>query len=626
MKKYVLSINMYMKAVINMKEIKVFNIYRNTNKITLNRIVNELLSDNIYLSSSFPTYKYNDKLWYENPLNNRSYTFMMQCLAPISYLLAYFDMYDKNTKYVDKALDLFYLWYENNFLKNKNDYTFNKHSLALRLISICDLYTTVNQLEHCILEDVFMDVISHHCHFLNEEENYKKYHMNGINQDIALYIAGIVFNRYFNDIKYLEYKELAIKRLTLQINHLINEDGSYREHNLQHAYLLFVRLSEFYQSIKDYEKESDLCNLLKDKLDKLVLFLYVMLEPKGYLPPIGDSSYLKVNNKYIFNYDHKLKYYFEYLISNGKHGKKLLYLNTFFPQSNYLISINKRVINTHFTKLIFYCPTHSTTHKHNDDLSFLLYYKNTLIFLDGGKYNYQYDSFYRRAVMSIYAHNTICVDKHDYLIDMINTNKSAITNVSYVDNILLAQGVSCLYDEVLIKRNMVFVKNYSLLILDEIKSKNKHDYEFIFNINPNVYLRKVDKLFNGYLDDEKIFGLETLYSDIDLNAFHYYGDNDEYKGWFSKNVNEIEPSHCVIYHGKAKNAKVITQIAFNKSKEISINIDDDTVVLKINDDTYSIKTNNYSSDLYKNYTLIKNYYNANDTLLKSMAELMGGAN
>jgi len=472
----------------------------------------------------------------------------------------------------------------------------------------------------CVLDEIFEQVIKKHCHWIKDKKYYKENHNHGFNQDIALYVSAIVYHRYFNDHTFLEYKDQAKKRIFVQLDYLINEDGTFKEQSLEGAYLLFVRLVQFYHFMLEHDREDQLNAFIRNKLNNLLVFLYVLVEPKGLLPPIGDSNYFSINVNQIKEYEDRVADYFDYLIEEGRAGKSLTYLDVFFPMGNYFVSVNKNILYPHFTKLIFYCAFHSTIHKHHDDLSFLLYYKNLLIFIDGGKYNYQYDNFYRQAVTSVYAHNTICVDKHNYLIDEININKSGITNVSKVDDIILISGISCLYENVLIRRDLLYVKNDSLYIIDQIESNQKHQYEIIFNINPRIQLKKEKSGYRGYYQEKPIFSLDLIFSSMEVDSKHYYGDQKELKGWFSQQSNQIEPSHCVIFQGKNKEGLFITKISLRDHviHNAKMEIKQNQLFLKVDENEYSINHQKYHSELFKNNLPIQKRLNINPVLKKTI--------
>ena len=82
-------------------------------------------------------------------------------------------------------------------------------------------------------------------------------------------------------------------------------------------------------------------------------------------------------------------------------------------------------VNTPFY-FLFTAGYHSNTHKHADDLSFLLSYGKTDFFVDSGKYNYNEANVYRKYFRSTMAHNTITVDGKSYPLTKEQVNKSRI--------------------------------------------------------------------------------------------------------------------------------------------------------------------------------------------------------
>ena len=65
----------------------------------------------------------------------------------------------------------------------------------------------------------------------------------------------------------------------------------------------------------------------------------------------------------------------------------------------------------------------SSTHKHADDLSFVLYTKGHDIFIDPGMFNYMTGNEVHDYLISALAHNTVTVDELTYSVSMSNSSK-----------------------------------------------------------------------------------------------------------------------------------------------------------------------------------------------------------
>ncbi len=532
------------------------NLVSSVSSNQLNKIIFSLKSDKIVVSPYLKAVPYKKNIWFEN--HSRQFIYKLQSLNMIHYLLLYYRTY-QDDRCIEKALQLFYLWYEENYEQYKSDLTYHHYVIALRLSVVSQLLSICKTLDLCILDDVFIEVLATHTKMLADIDIYKRQHINGITQDIVLIKSSMIYNTYYINNAFNNYIEFAKERLTAQLDYFIDdEDSSYLGESLQKAYFLFIRLYDFYQFL---EEESDFKMFIKRKLDHLYEFLYAFTDPFGNLLPLGDSSSQIINQALFLNYNHPFKTHYEYLFSNGMRGKKLTYINAYFKKANILIAFSSNEISNEFYKLIFSNSYYSTYHKHHDNLAFNLYYKKQLLFIDGGKYNNQDDNYYRQALMSCYAHNTICVDYQDYQIEKENLNQCGIVNVVLLDDVVFACGIHTLYEDIILKRNILFFKK-QLLIIDEFEAKQSHHYEIIFNINPVLSLKTdQQKKYYGYLKGDLAFELKNVFSTTPLTTHYHYGNKNKYKGFMSQRLNQVKPSHTLIYEGKGDNALIITQIS-----------------------------------------------------------------
>lgn len=581
-----------------MQDIKVVSLTNNVSLNQLKKLVVDIKKDKIALSPRLKTYTYQKTIWYDH--HSRYFLFKLHSLTMISYLLTDYKLF-KDDKCVEKAIQLFYLWYEENFPKSYCNLSYHPHVIAQRLLVVSNLLSICKKLDLCILDDIFIEVMSTHVKMLSDDYLYKKQHLDGIDQDIALLITGIVYNQYYIKNAFNEYIELAIKRIYKQLDYFIDDDeSSFLGHSIQNAYRLFLRLNDLYIFVNQSIKFESFSKHIKIKQDHLYQFIYTFTQPGGILPPIGDSSYVSINQKLFLAYPHP-------------YSKHLVNRNIYFPKANLLIT------NDLDHQLIFYNSFYSTYHKHHDNLAFCLSYKGDLLFIDGGRYNYQTDNYYRQAINGSYSHNTICVDFHDYQIDKYQLNRSAIVNVVLEDYLTYACGIHTLYEAVILKRNILFISN-QLLLIDEIFAKEMHDYEIVFHLNPILKLKtNGHKEHFGFLNNELAFQLKPIFSTILLTPHYHYGNQNQYKGFMSRKLNQIEPAHTLIFQGKGENELVVTQISLGE-KELPINViaNDKMIQIKIVDDTFTILRGKTYNELTKNNLPLNQKISSNNILNKAI--------
>lgn len=573
-----------------MQEIKVVSLANNVSLNQLKRIVIDIKKNKIALSPRLKSYTYQKTIWHDH--HSRYFLFKLHSLTMISYLLTDYKLF-KDDQCVEKAIHLFYLWYEENFPKSYCELCYHPHVIAQRLLVVSNLFSVCKKLDLCILEDLFIEVMSTHAKMLNDDNIYKKQHLDGIDQDIALLTTAIIYNEYYIKNAFYSYIELSIERLNNQLDYYISDDeSSFLGQSIENAYRLFLRLNDLLLFLNESIQLESFSKLIKKKQDCLYQFIYTFTQPGGILPPIGDSSYVSINQALFLSYPHPYNLHFKSLFKNSKH---LVDRFVYYKKANLLIT------NGLEYQFIFNNAFYSTNHKHQDNLAFCLSYKGNELFIDGGRYNYQTDNYYRQAIISSYAHNTICVDYNDYQIDKYQINHSGIVNVVLEDDLTYACGIHTLYEAVILKRNILIVSN-QLFVIDEMFAKEMHAYEIIFHLNPILKLKsKYNKNYYGFVDNELALSLHPIFSTFELTPHYHYGNQNQYKGFMSRMLNQIEPAHTLIYQGKGENELVVNQISLG-GLELPINVkaNDKLIQIKVDEDLYTILRGKTYNEITKN--------------------------
>lgn len=203
--------------------------------------------------------------------------------------------------------------------------------------------------------------------------------------------------------------------------------------------------------------------------------------------------------------------------------------------------------------LLFTAGYHSTTHKHADDLSFILNYGKTEFFVDSGKYNYNFNDPYRNYFRSTMAHNTITVDNQSYPLIKELVNKSKIDSFKIGSDYSYVSGSHVLYTGVKVRRTVIYLKKVnSVLIHDVMESKNSHSYTEAFNIGKDVQISKTGVrtfTLRSNIENREIELIQLTKMDR-INS--YTGSSNPIIGWQSVKFNQKFP---------------ITQIQFINTKK-----------------------------------------------------------
>ncbi|ERJ12932.1 heparinase II/III domain-containing protein [Haloplasma contractile] len=563
-----------------MRQIKLFDLYPEQNLEKLNWYGDQLLKNKIFVANHLMSPNYYHGIWNDRE-NGRDFLFKLHAFVPVSYLLSLYEK-TKKERYFYKAYELFEKWV--NHHDQSTSITLHDHVIALRLFVLTKLLTTTMQVDTMKGDQVnrIITIMEDHCNRLLEQDVYSKRHNHGLDQDIALYMASFVLMYCLKSPNCQSFKKVAKKRIKLQLDYLIQDDGSYSEHAPKYAVIVYKRLQAFQLFLKDYTKDRRLERYVNQKLVKLHLYIRYMLQPDNKIPPISDSDSTEVDLKSLLNPSQldKSSFFKKIILNTGFFSQKLdhnllrtsrLQSDYFFENGNMVVSSNLRHRNFVPLKLWFYSSFNTRVHKHHDDLAFMLYYKDRPVFLDAGKYNYNYSDPYRILVQSGYGHNTVRVNNCDPILSRNDVKKSKLCDFAYDDTIMFSCGMHTLYDQVIHKRIMLFIKPATVLLIDEILSEETVSIEQIFNLTPTLDYNVRDHCITGVEKDNFIFQMTRLYMNTNATLNAYYGNKDPYIGWYSKRHNQIEPCNTFIFKSKGKHHKSIRSISFVK-KDVKVEL------------------------------------------------------
>src|SRR5690606_5915960 len=128
------------------------------------------------------------------------------------------------------------------------------------------------------------------------------------------------------------------------------------------------------------------------------------ISPLGELVPIGDTEAIVPYE--IFQKHNQPKNYtlYEYAITKGKSGVKPEEKYIVLPQTGWVFYRPQWCDERDFY-LAAKCGFKSNYHRHDDDTSFVLFYKGEEWVTDSGLYNYHEDDAKRKFVRSHFAHS-----------------------------------------------------------------------------------------------------------------------------------------------------------------------------------------------------------------------------
>jgi len=552
--------------ILNRKKINVMSINDLKDYDDIEKVCNSLMKNRIFISKRYPIVEASfDSIWELDPLNDRSWMFWLHTLVIVDNLVNGYE-YTGNDKYLDKAISITLNWKKHNFPNSKSVMGWHDHSTALRLIVLCKLFEICREnykLTESLYND-FVELVKVHCEKLCNDDFYMEKHNHGLDQDISLYIASLVFPEMSQSN---QWRKVAITRFWKQVDHLLSPDGSYKEHSPHYSFLVTKRLVSFMDILEKNDFESYM--KLKQIVEKSIQYLTHILQPDGLIPPIGDSDSISID----FGSQKKMEVgevyqHLQYVASKGKQGIIPNTLDKVFPKGGFATFRNKWELDDETVQVIFYSGFHSRVHKHHDDLAFTIYAKGLPIFIDAGKYNYDYNSLERKFVVSGYGHNSIVINGENSDIKRLNIGKTGIVSYSLSQDISVVYGKHCLYSDVIHNRILVYIKPYNVLIIDWLEAHKENTYEQIFNFNHNIKCQAADLQsgsFIGSIENKKLFIIQPLMNtDLEYNLKR--GEHQPLRGWSSPHYGNLIPSDQIVYKQKGVQVQFATSINLSPNK------------------------------------------------------------
>lgn len=347
--------------------------------------------------------------WTANPVGNRSWQWNTASFNFMPALLGYHQV-SADARALDFALSAVDSWQKAR--PKLGDYEFANHDHATALRAENSLYLMAHLVQEKLATEARSGVrrlILHEAERLAQEEFYSEHTNHGIEQ---ARILGFVAYAFPKVKAAAQWWEIASLRLEKEMAFAFTSEGVHVENSP--GYHLFV-CNAFLKAV--YALPADLTEKLRGAVDdtmaKAMRFATHIVRPDGQLPIIGDTQLSPPTNCFWPYSDHSSFKEFLFSASKGEQGTKPSRSVEAFPKSGYLVvrdrwGRNPKQFQTAF-HLVMKCGWHSAYHRHDDDLSLVLYYGEDWL-IDGGLYSYVEGDPVRRYLRSKWAHNVCVID------------------------------------------------------------------------------------------------------------------------------------------------------------------------------------------------------------------------
>lgn len=473
-------------------------------------------------------------------LSPGTFQLYLQALNPMAYLVqAYY--VNNNIEYLNAARQIIESWisYKESSDSENNPYLWYDHGTAIRannLIYFLLANKNSQQYDPDFCNQI-MRLLEEHGQHLSNEAEYFENHNHGIFQDQALiYVAYFLHNAQSQ-----EWLSLAKERVVAQKEHAFSSEMVHVENSPAYQMgvtELFYQISNFLMMQGD-EFGEDLYANVSDSLE----FMAWAIKPNGILAEIGDTSSLKGA---LTKVDYSMeKYNDEHLLYSatlGQAGQAPEKISTIYPASGYYFGRSSWSNDDYeqSTWAMFKAGYISRTHKHADDLSFMLYSKGYDILVDPGWYNYMPGNPYRDYFISSNAHNTMIVDGKSYSATEENSYKTGIYSYNQGEDWDEVVAYNNMYEGVQIDRHFIYGGD-AIVIIDNIVSDKEHVYSQLFHLSEYMTIESANdsEVVAAIGESGYKLRIRQLTDGSALNIVNGAQDNAEY-GFISRVMNDLE--------------------------------------------------------------------------------------
>lgn len=413
----------------------------------------------------------------------------------------------KEKKYIEKAQYLIDLWFIYRANNPDDKMIYHDETTALRLSYLMKFYYhSYNVLEEKFKNKLYIE-IKDTVSLLCTDKFHSTNTNHGMFQDLSLLAYSILFN---NEPKKTKVYKIAIQRLLDYFLTCFTADGVHKEHAPDYHYLVANYVRMVSNIIKELDgnltsQETKLVNIYEnsEKYSK-----YIIL-PDGSLPNVSDCPRIMLSKKPTY-YNLYNSEEFNYVKTQGNEGKKP------FDKQKAFLDAGSFISRSGWTKkdsyFLFLANYNGAYHKHTDDLSFILYYKND-IFIDSGPNGYDYDNKFTRYAYSGYSHSTLIVNGATLPRTDGKMDKVGLEYARYDDDgsIFEVKGYNKRYDDVTHNRKITGDnQNKKYIIQDEIYSAKRNQYKILFQISHLLNISINGKFVSIYKNESKIAEIEIL--------------------------------------------------------------------------------------------------------------------
>ena len=395
-----------------------------------------------------------------------------------------------------------------------------------------------------------VDALFVHADFLCDPRHYRKFN-HGLMMDRALLLIA-EFMREAEPDRSAAWTRTAVARLREGMERDFTPEMVHRENSAgYHVWAL-----DFFSSLVDPLVPLDpaFAADLRTRLERAEAFLHNMIQPDGILAAVGDT--LGIPRK-----------------------EPPLLQSQLYPDAGIAIFATPDAADVRRSTWIHFKAGYAThTHKHADDLSFILHAGGFPIFIDPGMMSYAATPA-SRAFAAAPAHNTLIVDDASYPIERRvlevgdNANLPVIGLIdpcTIADDYATVGGFNSAYAGLELARRLIYLPPGLLIIHDRFRCETAaRKISQLFHVSPLLRIARStprEALLTPQAAETK-FNLRLSQLSLPLDLEYACGDTERDRGFYTEKFDTRLPLEELAFSRKEIEGDFVTAIGWCQTDE-----------------------------------------------------------
>ena len=401
--------------------------------------------------------------WQQDPHGSRSWIYQLQALIWLTpALLRYAATGEREALAIPLDVVLDWVSVHLDEPEQLSELTWNDMAVAQRAPTIAYVLRAALQEKMLQREQALplLKACNQHGVELADSDKYAADHNHGLAQDEGLYLLA-------QQVPTLPaaqaWSEFAVRRLRRTLSATICEsEGSHLEHSSEYQFAITRMVARLAETMSELPELSGL-------LERMRRTTAWQIMPNGRLLQFGDTDDT-TGDKWA-----------------AEAGSQLRGLEA-LPQSGYAF------VRDGDSYLAVSAGYHSAAHKHADGTGFVLFEGGEVLLGDAGRWGYYEDEPDRIYARSAFAHNVLTVDEQDFDWRESDPYKSGLLAAGEGEGWYAILATNPLYARqgVAHRRLLLYRPGELLVVVDEVRAEEPHDYARRFHLGPGFEARLDD--------------------------------------------------------------------------------------------------------------------------------------